>query len=322
MASVTVVPNADGTVVGGSNWSIFGGPSSRYGAINNGTATQDDTDYIKNIINEGSGGDSAFFGFENMPEDFDEATSVTVKIRQLCYTNDDSVKYQLYQSNESTALTNEIELECDNNDIAHTHPHSFRTDTLNFSITGAITKTVWDGVVLKVIHVGTGDGDDPEWHVSEIDLVIGYTVATAPEIVMTGDGQNIADGDSSPRTADGTDFGTITAGGSTVTKTFTVTNDGDANLTTSTPTIPTGFTLTEGLDATIAAGANDTFSVRLDNSVVGTKSGDISIANNDADENPFNFAITGEVSAAAAAAAASSIVPVTNALLRPSFAGL
>jgi len=323
MATTTVKPNGDGTFVDGnySSWSIVGGPTDKYAAVNNGTATPDDTDYVVSSMQEGQGNDYGYFLFEDMPADFDTGTSATVKIRQRCYTGDDSVKYRLFESNESTALTNEITLECDNSEISHSYSHPFRTDTVSFSITGATTKTAWDGVVLKIFHVGTGDGDDPLYHVSEIDLVIGYTVSTAPEIAVTGlDDEAIADGDSSPRTADGTDFGTITAGGSMVTRTFKVTNTGDANLTTSTPTIPTGFTLTEGLDATIAAGANDTFSVRLDNSVVGTKSGDISIANNDADENPFNFAITGEVSAAAAAA--SPIVPVTNALLRPSFAGL
>ncbi len=169
--------NGDGTFVGGFGWSIQGGPTDKYAAVNNGTATPDDTDYVVSYISEGSGGDYGYFLFEDMPADFDAATSATVKIRQLCYTNEDSVKYQLFESNESTALTNEITLECDNSEIAHTSPHTFRTDTVSFTITGATTKTAWDGARLKIIHVGTGDGDDPLYHLSEIDLEMDYDTA-------------------------------------------------------------------------------------------------------------------------------------------------
>src|SRR5205814_769400 len=39
------------------------------------------------------------------------------------------------------------------------------------------------------------------------------------------------------------------------------------------------------------------FTVRLDTATAGTKNGQISFANNDSDEKPFNFAITGTVTA-------------------------
>lgn len=318
MATVAMKPTSDGT--GATLYTIHGGESFRFASINHGTGALElvDTKYIKNYYNADAGPEIAFFGFGTMPEDFDEATSATVKIRQLCetQTGNDSIKYQLYQSNELTALTNEIELECDNDEIAHVYPHTFRTDTLSFSIGGiygAITEEAWSGARLKITHVGPGDSSDPEFHISEIQLNMVYDVAAAPEIVMTGlGGENIAAGDSSATTTDGTDFGTITAGGSTVTRTFTVTNDGDADLTTSSLSVPTGFTITEALDATISASSNDTFSVRLDNVDVGTKTGQISIDNNDADEDPYNFTITGEVSAAAASTASPqrfNIVP-------------
>ena len=315
MASVTVKPNADGT--GASLWSITGGPSTRYGAINNGTASPDDTDYIRNLFWEGGSDEIAFFGFENMPADFDAITAVTAKIRQRAANSGgaDDVRYQIFQSDESTPLTDEITLDCNGTEIST----SFRTDTLSFTRTGSTTKSTWHGAVIKVIHGEASGGDDPDMYISEMQLEITYSTASAPEIVMTGlDDENIADGDTSPREADGTDFGTITAGGSTVTRIFKVTNTGDADLTLDTPSVPTGFTLTEGLDSTISSSANDTFSVRLDNSVAGTKTGQISIGNNDADEDPYNFTITGEVTAAVA----SSIVPKTNALLRPSFSGM
>ena len=59
--------------------------------------------------------------------------------------------------------------------------------------------------------------------------------------------------------------------------------------------VPTGFTLIEGLPASLAPGASDTFTVRLDTAVAGIKSGDISFATNDSDENLFNFRIIGTI---------------------------
>lgn len=312
MATVTVKPNADGT--GATNWTISGGPTTRFGAINNGTASPDDTDFIRNNFNEGGSAEVAYFGFENMPADFDAITAVTMKVRQkiLVQSGQDGAKYQLFESDGTTALSNQISLDADGSDISS----SFRTDTVNFTRTGATDKATWHGVQLKVTHDGPGDGDDPDMSISEIQLEITYDTASAPEIVMTGlNSENIADGDSSPTTTDGTDFGSIFAGASTVTRVFTVTNSGDADLTLGTPSVPTGFTLTEGLDSSISASASDTFSVRLDNSAAGIKHGDISISNNDADENPFNFAISGVVNASPSPDTPASTPSITSIIV-------
>jgi len=123
-----------------------------------------------------------------------------------------------------------------------------------------------------------------------------YGGTAGPEITVLGNAVSIADGDTTPSTADGTDFGSVTQGGVTVSRTFTVRNDGGAALTLGAVTVPTGFTLTEGLSTTLAAGASDTFTVRLDTTTLGTKSGEASFTTNDSDENPFHFAITGTVS--------------------------
>ena len=66
-------------------------------------------------------------------------------------------------------------------------------------------------------------------------------------------------------------------------------------LTLHTVSVPAGYTLTEGLFASLASGASDTFSVSLDTATLGIKSGQTSFSNNDSDENPFNFTITANV---------------------------
>ncbi|MCU0916486.1 MAG: choice-of-anchor D domain-containing protein [Planctomycetes bacterium] len=120
---------------------------------------------------------------------------------------------------------------------------------------------------------------------------------TAPEIAVLGNSVEIADGDATPGSTDGTDFGSVVQGGAAVSRTFTVRNEGTALLTLGAVSVPTGFTVTEGLATSLAAGASDMFTVQLETGTVGTKSGPISFATNDADENPFNFAICGVVTA-------------------------
>ena len=48
----------------------------------------------------------------------------------------------------------------------------------------------------------------------------------APEINVQGNGQDIADGDTTPSTADFTDFGSVNVASGTVSHTFTIRNTG------------------------------------------------------------------------------------------------
>ncbi len=134
--------------------------------------------------------------------------------------------------------------------------------------------------------------------------------AGAPEAVVLGNGVSISDGDTSPGTADGTDFGSVAHGGAAVSRVFMVRNNGSSTLTLGAVAVPAGFTLTEGLSNSLAAGASDTFTVQLENAAPGTYSGEISFATNDSDENPFHFAITGTVG--------SSAVPEVTVTIAPS----
>jgi hypothetical protein len=144
------------------------------------------------------------------------------------------------------------------------------------------------------ISFTTNDGDENPFNFS----ITGTVNATStPEISVSGNSTNIVDGDTTPSSTDLTDFGGVTQGGSAVQHTFTVSNTGTGTLTTSGLQLPTGYSLVEGLSSSIQAGSFDTFTIRLDTSSTGTKSGQISFTTNDGDENPFNFQITGAVNA-------------------------
>ena len=116
------------------------------------------------------------------------------------------------------------------------------------------------------------------------------TAAPAPEIALLVDGAPLVDGQPTP-----VSFGPAPQGAVAPTRTFTVRNDGGAPLTLGAPSLPAGFTLAEPLSTSLAPGASDTFTVRLDTGTAGTRSGTVSLATNDADENPFNFPVSGTV---------------------------
>ncbi len=125
----------------------------------------------------------------------------------------------------------------------------------------------------------------------EIDI---YGTLAAPEIAVSGNAVDIVDGDATPDSSDFTNFG-VTTEGNPITKTFRVSNTGNVSMTTSGLTLPTGYSIFEGLSTSIGAGLFDDFTVQLDAAVAGIYAGDISFTNSDSSEASFNFAITGEV---------------------------
>jgi hypothetical protein len=124
--------------------------------------------------------------------------------------------------------------------------------------------------------------------------------ATAPEMSVIGNSQTITDGDNTPSVSDNTDFGTVNEGTANISRTFTIDNSGDANLSLSgNPRVAISgsgdFSITRQPASSIAEGANDYFVVTFDPTTVGTQTASISITNDDSDENPYNFDVEGEV---------------------------
>ncbi|MBU0677466.1 MAG: choice-of-anchor D domain-containing protein, partial [Verrucomicrobia bacterium] len=122
------------------------------------------------------------------------------------------------------------------------------------------------------------------------------------EISIRGTNHNeITDGSTSPTAALGTDFGSIL---DTATKdhVFSITNvgTGPLYLTDSSPIVSIGgahsadFTVTSDAGSTtILAGARTQFTVRFDPTAAGVRTAEVSVANSDSDENPYNFRIIG-----------------------------
>ncbi len=149
-------------------------------------------------------------------------------------------------------------------------------------------------VALETTTAGSKSGEvsftnnDPDEN--PFNFPVSGTVIGVPEITVLEGAAAITDGQTTP-----VSFFGAAQGGPPSSKTFTVRNDGGAALTLGAVSVPAGFTVTEGLTASLAPGASDTFSVQLETATMGTKSGEVAFATNDANENPFNFPITGDV---------------------------
>jgi len=140
-----------------------------------------------------------------------------------------------------------------------------------------------------------------------------FTVAVnAPEAALQGNSLPIADGDATPNASDDTDFGVVSVG-SSLTHTFTLTNAGTADWAVSSIAktganagefIVSGITL----PTAIATGNSVTFAITFTPTSATNKYAAISIANNDCNEGPYDFALNGGPPCSNAAPAGQPII--------------
>jgi MBG domain (YGX type)/Putative Ig domain/Abnormal spindle-like microcephaly-assoc'd, ASPM-SPD-2-Hydin len=119
----------------------------------------------------------------------------------------------------------------------------------------------------------------------------------APSMLVEGKSQDIVNGDSTPTTLDGTDFGSVRVDG-TRSNTFYVENVGNADLTlTATPRVTiTGsaaFSVTIQPTTPIIPGGRAPFSLKFAPTSTGTQTATVSIDNNDPAANPYVFTVQG-----------------------------
>ncbi|AVH62956.1 choice-of-anchor D domain-containing protein [Nostoc sp. 'Peltigera membranacea cyanobiont' N6] len=150
-------------------------------------------------------------------------------------------------------------------------------------------------VALNTTTPGTYSGsftlNNNDTNESPFDFAISGIVkpVPAPEIQVLNGTVDIVDGSTTA-----INFGDIVAG-NTLTKTFTIKNTGTAALNLSNLKLPDGFSLVGTLPTSVAANASTAITVALDTTKPGTYSGSFTLNNNDSDESPFDFAISGIV---------------------------
>jgi hypothetical protein len=123
---------------------------------------------------------------------------------------------------------------------------------------------------------------------------ISWTCYSAPEINIKQSSTNLANGSGTYS------FGNDTLGGSSSAVTFTVENIGTETLNlTGTPKVAisghtSDFTIDQtSTSATVSASDSTTFTVTFSPTTTGARSATISIANDDSNENPYTFTVTG-----------------------------
>ena len=132
-------------------------------------------------------------------------------------------------------------------------------------------------------------------------LVIGNEIPPPqppdPEIEVSGNGLEILDGDTTPSPADGTDFGSADFDGETVQRNFVIanTNTGDLEITSVSIFGPNqaDFAIVSAPASTIPGGEQSTLTIEFDPDNIDARTATVSIGNNDDDEDPYTFAITG-----------------------------
>ncbi|WP_157505977.1 BspA family leucine-rich repeat surface protein, partial [Flavobacterium chungangense] len=137
--------------------------------------------------------------------------------------------------------------------------------------------------------------------------IIDAGTACVPEINITGNATTIANNNTSPTLADHTDFGSTDVASGTIARTFTIENTGASALNlngtplvTISGTNAADFTVTTQPTSPVAATTGTTtFVVTFDPSATGTRTATVSIANDDADEGSYTFAIQGTATVAA-----------------------
>ena len=116
-----------------------------------------------------------------------------------------------------------------------------------------------------------------------------------PNIAISGNANCITTGDITPSATDFTDFGSY--GGSTVIRTFSLTNTGSSTLTvgavTFTGTNPSSFSITSAPASSVVAGGTTNFNIGYSPTVTGTSNAVVNVVNSDPDEAPYTFAISG-----------------------------
>ena len=190
--------------------------------------------------------------------------------------------------------------------IGGTHAADFAVTDAPLTTISASGSTTFDitftpsalGVRSATISIANNDDDEDPYNFS----IQGTGVVAAPEMNVVGNSTDITDGDDSPDSGDHTDFGSVATASGNIVRTFTIENTGTSalNLTDASPyvsisgTHAADFSVTTTPSNTIAASGSTTFSITFDPSADGVRVASISIANDDSDENPYNFDIQGE----------------------------
>jgi hypothetical protein len=117
----------------------------------------------------------------------------------------------------------------------------------------------------------------------------------APEIDITGNSQPIVSGSTTPAFANHTFFDYLDVTTGQIDRVFTIQNTGTVALTLGALTLSGSpdFTIISMPAASVAIGGSTTFTIRFNPSAVGIRTATVSLVNDDYNENPYTFMVSG-----------------------------
>ncbi|RZJ73629.1 choice-of-anchor D domain-containing protein [Flavobacterium sp.] len=136
--------------------------------------------------------------------------------------------------------------------------------------------------------------DDPNENPYDFAIV---GTGNDPEMGVTGNSVAIADGTTTTSVSDNTDFGSVNIDGGAAITTFVITNTGVGPLNIGAISFSgaaaANYSIAAAPPASIAQGASASFQVSFNPTTIGIKNATMFIVNDDFDENPYNFNLTG-----------------------------
>ncbi len=160
-----------------------------------------------------------------------------------------------------------------------------------FQITFAPTTT---GLRSATVSFSNNDEDE---HPCDFSIQGTGSGVVAPEILVSGNGQEIEDGDTSPTFEHYTDFGDVIANQDSMSRTFVISNTGNTDLTVGAVTLTgphtSDFTVTQQPNTAITVNSQTTFQITFTPTDVGARIAIVNISNDDSDESPYNFLLQG-----------------------------
>lgn len=132
-------------------------------------------------------------------------------------------------------------------------------------------------------------GADDGMAVDDFTIYVIGGGASPAEINLKGNSVSIVDGDTTPTTADHTDFGTL-ATSTNMARTYTIENIGGTVLNISSIAMASGTDfVVSGAPSSVAAGSSATFTVTFNSAVGGTFTNTVNVISDDTDEATYNF---------------------------------
>ncbi|MEM6839224.1 MAG: choice-of-anchor D domain-containing protein [Cyanobacteria bacterium P01_C01_bin.120] len=149
-------------------------------------------------------------------------------------------------------------------------------------------------ITARSVQVTLTDGDGGTSTASTVTV----NLQIAPEIDIQGNSVSIADGDTTPSTADDTNFGFQAVASGSITKTFTINNLGSNDLVLSgSPLVQlsddTHFSVSAQPASFASVGGSTTFDITFDPAAAGFHTTTVTVASNDSDEGIYTFDLQG-----------------------------